>query len=219
MKASCLIIIGFLAILCSGCVTGDEITSCVIAPDGSMDISIYRLNLTSDQTGEKAKEELAGYIGDLEGKRGDLFTKFAKANVTELRVAVLRKTSPASVLITGRIPSLKDLAIYDSQEDEDSRVVCSAISRERLRGIQCELIRKPAKEKTASGKVQPVTVRPRADSFEEIRVSLAEGTFTRAQGYIISQDKRSALFDIDALIKKWNARLPSITYSLEWQVP
>ena len=96
MKAAYAAIIGVLALFFSACVSGDEITSYVIEPDGAVAFSIYRLNLTSDQTGEDAKNELANYIQELEEKKDDPFTGFAKANAEEVKVTVLRATSPAS---------------------------------------------------------------------------------------------------------------------------
>jgi len=218
MKTAYAAVICILAFLFSACVTGDEITSYVIDPDGSISFSIYRLNLTSDQAGEKAKEELANYIQQLEEKSDDFFTKLAKANAKEVKATILRKASPASVLITGRFPSINDIAAYASEEDKESKTVCTAISGERTRGILCELTRKPSKEKAQPEKAQPETL-ARADSFDEMRVSLAEGIFTKAQGYILSHDKRSALLDVETLVKMWNSQSPSIPTSLEWQIP
>jgi len=218
MKTASAAVICILAFLFSACVTGDEITSYVIDPDGSISFSIYRLNLTSDQAGEKAKEELANYIQQLEEKSDDFFTKLAKANAKEVKATILRKASPASVLITGRFPSINDIAAYASEEDKESKTVCTAISGERTRGILCELTRKPSKEKAQPEKAQPETL-ARADSFDEMRVSLAEGIFTKAQGYILSHDKRSALLDVETLVKMWNSQSPSIPTSLEWQIP
>jgi hypothetical protein len=214
MKAACASVIGILAYLLSACVTGDEITSYVIEPVGSISFSIYRLNLTSDKTGEKAKEELANYIRNLEKQSSDHFTKLAKANAKEINVTILRKASPASVLITGRFASLNDFAAYSSEEDDDSSLVCTPTSRERTRGILCELTRKPSKEK-----FRPETFRPRADSFEDVRVSLTKGIFTKAQGFTLSDSKRSALLDTDTLLKVWNSQIASIPLSLEWQIP
>ena len=218
MKTAYAAVICILAFLFSACVTGDEITSYVIDPDGSISFSIYRLNLTSDQAGEKAKEELANYIQQLEEKSNDFFTKLAKANAKEVKATILRKASPASVLITGRFPSINDIAAYASEEDKESKTVCTAISGERTRGILCELTRKPSKEKAQPEKAQPETL-ARADSFDEMRVSLAEGIFTKAQGCILSHDKRSALLDVETLVKMWNSQSPSIPTSLEWQIP
>jgi hypothetical protein len=55
--------------------------------------------------------------------------------------------TPASVLTTGHIPSLHDFTIYASEENEDSRLVCTPVSREHTRSITCEAIRKPSKGK------------------------------------------------------------------------
>ncbi|MBN1571154.1 MAG: hypothetical protein JXA73_25185 [Acidobacteria bacterium] len=213
-KAAYAAVIGILVLFLSACVTGDEITSYVIEPDGAISFSIYRLNLTSDETGEDAKKDLANYIQELEETRGDLFTNFVRANALEVKVTVLRPTSPASVLITGIIPSLDDFAAYISEEDEDNRLVCTPISSERTRGLLFELIQKPSKEKAQS---EPDG--PQSDSFDEIRFSLAEGSFTKAQGFLLAHDKRSAILDEDALVKTLNSQIPSITLSLEWQIP
>ena len=94
MKALCAAVICVLGLLLSACVTGDEITSYVIDPDGAVAFSIYHLNLTSDQKkAEDAKDELTAYIRALEEKHDDLFTRLAKANAREVEVAVLRRPS------------------------------------------------------------------------------------------------------------------------------
>jgi len=214
MKAACAAVIGILAFFLSACVTGDEVTNYVIDPDGSVSFSIYRLNLTTDQTGEEAKKDLTNYIRELDERRGDLFTKLMKGNAKEVNVTILRRASPASGLITGQIPSLNDFAAYISEKDEDISLVCTPILRERTRGFLFKLIRKPLKEKA-----QPETATPRADSFDETRFALAEGSFTKAQGFLLAHNKRSALLDTETLLKMWNSQNPSITLSLEWQIP
>ncbi len=213
MKVLCVAIIGILGVLASACVTGDEITSYVIDQDGAVALSIYRLNLNSGQPGEKGKKELDSYIRDLDKKRGNPFTKLVKAKATGVKVTILRKAYPASVLITGHIPSLNDFAAYLGEEDKDSSFVCTPISRERTRGLACELTRKPSKENA-----QPETVTPQADSFSETRFALVAGNFTKAQGFLLADTKRSAILDEDALMKMWNSQIPTITLLLEWQI-
>ena len=219
MKTACAVIIGILAFLLSACVTGDEITNYVIEPDGEIAFSIYRLNLISDTTGEDAKQDLAGYIQELEEQRGSLFTKLAGANAKDVQVSVLRRASPASVLITGRIPSLDDFAAYLSEENDDCSLVCAAISKERTRGFQCEWIRKASVGAAQPGKDQNETVESHDESSDETRFSLAEGSFTRAQGFTFAHNKRSAILDDDPLSQAWNDQSPSVTFSLEWQIP
>ena len=225
MKTAYAAVICILAFLFGACVTGDEITSYVIDPDGSVAFSIYRLNLTSDQTGEKAKEELANYIRDLEKQSDDFFTKLAEANAKDVKATILRSAAPASVLITGNIPSLNDLATYSSSKNDGESFVCTPISEGRTRGIRCQYTKNPSKEKakpekSQAEKAQPEPAGTRANSFSETRIALAEGIFTKAQGFVIARDKRSALLDTDTLdkmIDKWE--IPSSTLLLEWQVP
>ncbi len=205
MKAAYAVMICILVLFQSACVTGDEITSYVIEPDGAVSFYIYRSNLASDQTGENGKKDLDSYIQKLEQKQDDLFTKLAKANAQEIRVAVFRRISPASVLIAGQIPTLADFLAYGGEESE-----CTPISRERTRGFRCELSQEPLTEKGQSN------VMPRADSFNETRFALAAGSFTGAQGFLLAENKRSAILDMDAIM---NSQTPTITVSLEWQMP
>ncbi len=209
MKAACAVIICILVLFQSACVTGDEITSYVMEPDGTVSFYIYRPNLASDQTGEDGKKDLDSYIQKMEEKQGDLFTKLAKANAKEVKVAVLRSISPASVLITGQIPSLTDFVSYLGEESE-----CTPISRERIRGFRCELSREPSTEEA-----QSENITPRADSFSETRFALAAGSFTEVQGFLPANNKRSAILDMEAIMKMWNSQNPTITFSLEWQIP
>jgi|WetSurSiteA1Bulk_404760.scaffolds.fasta_scaffold04589_4 hypothetical protein len=210
MKAICATLIGMLAFLTSGCITKDEITSVVIDPDGAVTFSIYRLNITSDQKGEDGKREFADYIRGLEEKKDTDFANLVKVNAKDVNVTILRKAAPASVLITARIPSLKDLAAGLSDDDFQ----CTAISTERTRGIRCEYIIQPSK-----GKGLPEPAKPRANSFSEIRVALAEGTIVKAKGFSVAQDNRSALVDMETLEKMDNWEVPSVPILLEWQIP
>ena len=43
-------------------------------------------------------------------------------------------------------------------------------------------------------------------------------TITKAEGYMVARNKRSALLDLDRLMKLWNSKAPKITIALEWQV-
>jgi hypothetical protein len=225
MKTACAAVICLMALFFSACITGDEISSYVIDPEGSIFFSIYRLNLTSNETdGKKAKEELAKYIQELEEKSGDFFTKLAKANATEVKVTILRKASPASVLITGHIPSLNDLAAYFSEKSDEESFVCTAISRERTRGIRCQYTKNPSKEKakpekSQAEKAQPEPARTRGDSFSETRIALSEGSFTKAQGFLIARDKRSALLVLDTPSGAEDLEIQSATLSVEWEIP
>ncbi len=224
MKTAHSAVICILAIFFSACVTGDEITSYVIDPDGSISFTIYRMNLNSNETGEKAKEELANYIRDLEKQSGDFFTKLAKANTKEIKVTILRRAAPASVLITGRIPSLYDLAAFLSGKSDEESFICTAVSRERMRGIHCQYTKNPSKEKANTGKsqaekAQPELARTRGDSFSETRIALSHGSFTKAQGFLIARDKRSALFALDTPSGVEDLEIQSAAFSVEWEIP
>jgi hypothetical protein len=205
MKVLCVAIIGILGVLASACVTGDEITSYVIEPDGAVSFHIYRSNLASDQTGEAGKEDLDSYIQKLEEKQDDLFTKLAQANAKEVEVTVVRRISPASILITGQIPTLTDFVSYLEDGSE-----CTPISGERVRGFHCEVSPEPSQGKDPSENAMP-----RADSFNETRFALAAGTFTEVEGFLPAKDKRSVILDIEALMR---SQIPT-SFSLEWQIP
>ena len=220
MKTVYAAVLGIAALLLSACVTGDEITSYVIDPDGSIEFSTYRNNLTSSEAGEDAKTDLANYIRSMEEKSDDLFTKLVEANAQEVHVIVLRRASPASVLITGRIPSLNDLAVYMTEKaDAENRVVCIAISKERVQGIRCELTHNSSNEELPAATVMPEETKPDAiasnvDPINVTRFVLAKGEFIKAQGFLLAPNKRAAVFDEDTLSK---TQTSPITVSLEWQ--
>jgi len=220
MKTVYAAVLGIAALLLSACVTGDEITSYVIDPDGSIDFSTYRNNLTSSEAGEDAKTDLANYIRSMEEKSDDLFTKLVEANAQEVHVMVLRRASPASVLITGRIPSLNDLAVYMTEKaDAENPVICIAISKESVQGIRCELTHNSSNEELPAATVMPEETQPDAtasnvDPINATRFILAKGAFIRAQGFLLAPNKRTAVFDEDTLSKMQTS---PITVSLEWQ--
>lgn len=220
MKTAYAAVLGIVALLLSACVTGDEITSYVIDPDGSIEFFTYRNNLTSSEVGEDAKTDLANYLQSMEAKSDNLFTKLVEASAQEVHVTVLRRASPASVLITGRIPSLNDFAVYMTEKaDADYRFVCTAISKVRVQGIRCEWTHNSSNEDLSAATVMPEEIQPDAsasnvDPINATRFVLAKGEFINAQGFLLAPNKRSAVFDEDTLSK---IQTSSITVSLEWE--
>jgi hypothetical protein len=98
-----------------------------------------------------------------------------KANANEVKVTILQSFTSISPN-HGHFSSLNDFAAYISEEDEDSRLVCTPISRD-VRGFLFELTRKSFKENS----VRAAKLRP--DSFDETRFALAQG-FTDAHGVL-----------------------------------
>ena len=137
-----------------------------------------------------------------------------KANAKDIKVTILRKAAPASVLITAQIPSLKDLASYLGGSGGGD--ICTEISTERTHGIRCKNTSKP---KSSKGEEQPEPAKTRANSFTEIRFALVEGTIVKAQGFLVAQDKRSALADMETFEKIDKGEVPAFEILLEWQIP
>ena len=102
---------------------------------------------------------------------------------------------------------------YITRAAEVRSIVCTPISGEGTHGFVCELTRKESKEKA-----QPETATLKADSFSETRFALVAGNFTKAQGFLLADNKRSAILDMDAITKMWNSQIPTITLSLEWKI-
>jgi hypothetical protein len=55
--------------------------------------------------------------------------------------------------------------------------------------------------------------------MNETRFALAEGIFTKSEGFLLAHDKRSAILDEDASSKILNSKNPITAFSLEWQIP
>jgi hypothetical protein len=72
-------------------------------------------------------------------------------------------------------------------------------------------------QKRSNENAPPDTTTPRADSFSEMRFVLAKGNFTKARGFLLASNKRSAIPDMEAIMKMWNSQIPTITLSLEWK--
>jgi serine/threonine protein kinase len=110
-------------------------------------------------------------------------------------------------------------ALRDNTEKNINRaaevrsIVCTPISGERTHGFVCELTQKGSNENAP-----PDTTTPRADSFSEMRFALTKGSFTKARGFLLASNKRSAILDKEAIMKMWNSQIPTITLSLEWKI-
>ena len=102
---------------------------------------------------------------------------------------------------------------YITRAAEVRSIVCTPISGERTHGFVCELTQKGSNENAP-----PDTTTPRADSFSEIRFALAKGSFTKARGFLLASNKRSAILDMEAIMKMWHSQTPKITLSLEWKI-
>jgi eukaryotic-like serine/threonine-protein kinase len=110
-------------------------------------------------------------------------------------------------------------ALRDKTEENINRatevhsIICTPISGERTHGIVCELMQRGSNESAP-----PDTPASRADSFSEMRFDLARGSFTKAQGFLLTSTKRSAILDRESIMKMWNSQIPVITLSLEWKM-
>jgi serine/threonine protein kinase len=102
---------------------------------------------------------------------------------------------------------------YINRAAEVRSIVCTPISGERTHGFVCELTQKGSNENAP-----PDTTTLRADSFSEMRFALTKGSFTKARGFLLASNKRSAILDMEAIMKMWNSQIPTITLSLEWKL-
>lgn len=205
----------------AGCIVHDESTTLTINSDGSGDLIVFRSNIRSTQTGNRAALDLAEYRESFNAQTQDMFERIRESNA-QLEMALwVREEIPMAHVIRASIPDLAALEALSTFEDPGGaiRITPKFEVTGPHRRFALELVVGPDHipppgdaDDCAQWKAS------RASGIYDFRVAIPAGTITDARGFTIARDRQSALFDADEINSLLHAGDGDTELFLKWEV-
>lgn len=212
--------VSLLALLVSGCVIGDQLTTFTIQPDGSADFVVFRSNLRSTEKGEKGANELADYKARFDARTDDELARVAEAGGAAVEASWLRGQVPFSNLVRARFPNSAALEKFLTIKKADGSFLVktrfTSDGARRKLTVRLALAAADGPPESPSSSVEQIR-QALANGISETRVAFVSGTITAAHGFTIAGDKQSALLDAAAIGGIVRAGGKGELY-LEWEV-
>jgi hypothetical protein len=209
-------------LLVVGCITGDEVTTLTVHPDGSADLVLFRSNLRSTQKGEDAKSELADYRKSFDARTDGEFVRIREAGGRLLDALWVRDQAPFSNVIHAQFPTSATLEKYWTMKNDDGSPMMTAHfttdGPRRKLTLQITL----APDKIDLTQLSPSDVdqlrQNYADGISHMRIAVTDGSITAAQGFTVAADKQSALLNVSELAQLLQKGQGQAEAYLAWEV-
>lgn len=223
MKPTTLTLMALLPLLLLvGCIVGDQLTTLTIQPDGSADYVVFRSNLHSTQTGEKAEAELAQYKATFNARTDDECVRIRNAGGDIVETTWLREQAPFSNALHARFPDASALEKFYTIESDDGRtqITTQFQSDGDHRRLTIHVMLPEDQNKSP----QPATAD--SEQFEQslangvslTRLAVANGSITAARGFTIAGDKQSAVLNNTEIAELVHEGHGTAELFLEWDV-
>ncbi|MCA9059383.1 MAG: hypothetical protein KDA85_12825 [Planctomycetaceae bacterium] len=210
------------ALILAGCIVGDQVTTFTINPDGSAELTIWRSNLHSTESGDAAVRELAEFQAAFAAQSGEEFDRIRTAGGTIVSNTLLRDQAPFASVIRARFDSAAVLARYFAAENAENgiRIRTDFTSDGNDRVITFQVIVPDQLRKEFAAKDQTLQQRRQAvaDGISETRFAFVGGTITSADGFIIAGDRQSAVLAIDEVMRRINTSEQPAEFRIAWDV-
>lgn len=207
--------------LFASCIASDEITTITILPDGSADWVRFQSHLRSTEPGEKGAEELRRFVADFDARRDPDFDRIGKAGGEVLSALWVRREEPYSTVLAARFPTAKALERFLRLEDDKGEpVIETCFGQEAHRRRLSVKLRSPQEEPPGAAERPDFAGRlqEEANGLSVTRVAVSGGRITSARGFVVAQDRRSALVDPLAIQDLLHAGGGRAELRLEWEL-
>jgi hypothetical protein len=190
MKTMVLILLS--AVMCTGCVQTDNMTTFYLTDGGSMDVVMLLDNVRSSKKGTEAKEELDKWLADFKADKIDEIQALKRAGVQGFKSKLL-STRPVVAWMSGHLPSVKAL---DKYFEMDKKGKGSGFRYERAhdqRILTIRVVNKSTPEK------DPVI--QRAPTFPILKFVIPAGRVIQATGFRVMGDRKTCIVDLDEVMR------------------
>src|SRR5574341_936084 len=109
--------------LFAGCIVSDQITTLIIRPDGSAELTRLQSNIRSSEAGAKGAEELKRFVEEFDARKDDDQKRIAEAGGTVLESRWLRREEPYANFLVARLPSASALMAFCTQKNDKGEAV------------------------------------------------------------------------------------------------
>ena len=192
------------ALLLSGCIVLDEVTTISVHPDGSASLLIYHSNVRSTEEDANAANELQRYAEDFDARRSDDFARIAQAGGEVVDARWLQREVPYSGVIVAKLPtatSLEKLFSIEGKSD-DLRLTTRYSTNGSRRKLTMVVLSPPDfKLPDNSARPQNESQQDKAHGFSETRIVVIGGKMLASKGWTVASDTRSALLSVDEIAR------------------
>ena len=106
-------------VLVGGCIVGDQLTAITVHPDGSADVVVFRSNLHSTETGDRAEKELTDYKASFESRADGELARLQEVGGKAVQASWVRPQAPFSNFVSAHLPNASALEKFATIKDED----------------------------------------------------------------------------------------------------
>ncbi len=177
----------------SGCIESDETRSFYIAPDGRVEVVIHWDNVRSSET-EKGPQELEEWFRKVKSGQLEEIKKLKETGAKKVQVTLVRKTVPYAAVVTATYDSVEAFGrLFDLNREGGEGTI--TLEKE---GAARRLVFRAAADKTPP---KPKKIRPDdpKNYYPVWKFIPVDGRITQADGFLLSEDKRSCLLNLPRL--------------------
>ena len=209
------------ALLLSGCIVQDEVTTISVRPDGSATLVVFHSNVRSTEEGSKAAEELRQFVESFDARSSDDFVRIRQSGGEAIDGQWLQREVPYSNLISARLPNaaaLEKLCSIEGKDDElrlTTRYTADGTRRKlTMVALPPRDFKLPDNSVRSSAEIQ----QDRANGFSETRLVVVGGEIVASNGWTVASDKHSAILSLDEIARLLRNSPNRIELFIEWQV-
>lgn len=217
----CWLVAPLIAVI-TGCIVSDQLTTLTINPDGSGDVILFVSNIRSTQEGEKGTAEISDYHAAFDARTQDDLRHLSESGARIERASWLREQPPLAHIVHATFPDAASLEKFATVKDGEgnemvkTRFSVSNTSRRLSFKVTIKPDQIPPDPNSANDLKKQKLVR--ASGISETRLAFRNGKITDATGFLISEDKQSALLDLDEIFSLLRAGKGNAELFLEWEV-
>jgi hypothetical protein len=197
---SVLLLVIPLLVLVVGCVESDETRSFYIEPDGKVDVVIYLDNVHATDA-EDGPKDLQKWFEKIKSRGGDEVDKLKETGAKRIEVTLIRKTPPYAAVVRATYDSVEAFGrLFDlNREGGEGTITLERDGATRRLVFQ-------AKD---DGKMVPkkkINADDPSNYYPIWKFIPVGGRITKADGFIVSKDRKSCLLNLPKLDRMGKTR-------------
>jgi hypothetical protein len=204
----------------AGCIVGDELTTYTVQPDGVTDYVKFQSNIHSSEKGAKGAEELKTFVSEFDARTNSDYVRIAECGGSVTDARWVRREEPYATLVAARLPSAAALEQFFTFRDKGEVVAQGRFTSEGNRRRFSISARIPPDQRPPEKPLPSFKEwrKEQANDVSETRLVVPGGHILAAAGFVVANDKRSALLDmteVEELVRKNGDR---VEVFVEWQL-
>lgn len=205
-----------MALLCSGCILRDEVTTLSVHPDGSASLVVFHSNIRSTEAGAVADQQLREYVAGFEARTLPDCARIAQAGGEVVEARWVQGEAPYASVLVATLPTASALERYGSIGGEGDGLQLT--TRYAANGTRRRLAVHARLPEDFQMPGDAARQQSRADAISETRIIVTGGQIVAAQGYTVATDKGSAILSPEEIARLLEDRPNHLEVYVEWEV-